>query len=198
MDTSDTKRIKRRVVDVSKLPKNFPTHLHQRSFWEALGRTVATYGFLEEVLAKAIFAFTATREYEDHEVEVAYAKWLPVLESALIDPLGNLVKSYDSAVKAHPKSTITNLDELIEDLKKAAALRNVLCHGSWRKPDELGRSVPRFINRKKEVFETAVDLAFLEQTQGHIAELICAIVSTVEHMGWQFPGSSGEGQKIWP
>ena len=33
-------------------------------FWEQLGRTVATYGFLEEVLGKAIFAFTATRNYE--------------------------------------------------------------------------------------------------------------------------------------
>ncbi len=52
---------KRLIVDRDKLPPLFPTHRHSPQIWEQLGRTVATYGFLEEVLGKAIFAFTATR-----------------------------------------------------------------------------------------------------------------------------------------
>ena len=50
------------IVDFKNLPQMFPTNRHEPQFWEMLGRTVATYGFLEETLGKAIFSFTATRE----------------------------------------------------------------------------------------------------------------------------------------
>jgi hypothetical protein len=33
-------------VDLKKLPPLFPTHGHSPIFWENLGRTVATFGFL--------------------------------------------------------------------------------------------------------------------------------------------------------
>ena len=59
---------KRYIVDVAKLPENFPTHRHSAEFWECLGRAVATFGFLEEVLGKAIFSFTATREIPDDQI----------------------------------------------------------------------------------------------------------------------------------
>ncbi len=74
------------VVNPSLLPAQFPTHLHDAAFWEALGRAVATLGFLEETLGKAIFALTATREYSPEEIDDAFAKWLPTLERALYDP----------------------------------------------------------------------------------------------------------------
>jgi hypothetical protein len=57
-ETTDHKRF---IVDIKNLPASFPTHRHSAAFWENLGRTVATFGFLEEVLGKAIFAFTATK-----------------------------------------------------------------------------------------------------------------------------------------
>lgn len=193
---SEQDQIKRSIIVVGKLPRQFPTHRHDPKFWEALGRTIATFGFLEETLGKAIFAFTATRKYDDSEIEVAFEKWLPTLERALSDPLGSLIGSYEKAVRDNPGATISNLDELIDDLRKAADIRNVLCHGSWRLPDEVGRSVPFFVNQKKEVFKTAVDVAFLQQTQQHVVELICAVIDTVTHMGWQFPGSNGPGNSI--
>jgi len=195
MNESDPKRF---VVDVQKLPTDFPTHKHAREFWEALGRTVATFGFLEEVLGKAIFSFTGTRHILPEEAEAEFEKWLPTLERALIDPLGGLVDSYAKAVRANAGATITNLDDLVENLRKASAIRNVLCHGSWRMPDQQGRSLPLFVNRKKEVFQTPIDVAYLKQTQRAVAELVCAIVSSVTHMGWQFPGSNGRGLPIWP
>src|SRR5450756_1659984 len=86
------------IVDMDRLPQQFPTHRHERAFWESLGRAVATFGFLEEVLAKAIFAFTATRPYDEAEIEQAYAKWALTLEHVLIDPLGNLIDTYGKAV----------------------------------------------------------------------------------------------------
>ena len=80
-------------------------------------------------------------------------------------------------------------------------MRNVLCHGSWsRSPDKNSASVPLFIRKERnqdvEVFDTAIDAEFLQQTQRHTAELACEVVNTVTHMGWKFPGSVGPGEPI--
>ena len=184
------------VIDQSGLPSKYPTHLHEAEFWEALGRAVATFGFLEEVLGRAIFSFTATKPYSEEEIQKAYDEWLPKLECALTDQLVGLVNSYSKAVREHPQAKITNFEDLIEDLKEASKLRNVLCHGSWRSPDASGASVPHFVNRQKEVFETAINIEFLNRTQQHTASLVSAVIKTVAHMGWQFPGTSGPGKVI--
>jgi thymidylate synthase len=187
----------RHIIDLDALPEMFPTHKHEPMFWESLGRAVATFGFLEETLGKAIFAFTATKPYSEEEIHKAYENWLPKLLNALFDQLGNLIESYGKAVREHPDATIENLDELLEQLKKAAKIRNVICHGSWRSPNAEGASVPFFVNRQLECFETAIDIPFLLQLQKHVSELICAVIDTVTHMGWQFPGAQGPGTVIW-
>ena len=187
---------RRHVVDIDRLPAGFPTHRHSAEFWQALGRAVATFGFLEEALGKAIFSFTAMRPYPHELIENAYRGWLKTLERALSDPLGNLIDSYAKAVRDHGDASIGNLDELIADLRKAAVVRNVICHGSWGIPDECGRSLPLFVSKRIEKFDTPIDKAYLDQLQRHTVELACAVVNTVTHMGWQFPGSNGSGQPI--
>lgn len=189
--------LKRHILDLETLPKMFPTHKHEPMFWESLGRAVATFGFLEEILGKAIFAFTATQPYSEEEFQNAYNNWLPKLQNALSDQLWNLIESYGKAVREHPDATIENLDELLDELKKAAKIRNVICHGSWQSPNDEGASVPFFVNRQLERFETAIDIPFLLQLQESVSELICTVINTVTHMGWQFPGSQGSGTVIW-
>lgn len=184
-------------VDISRLPDKFPTQMHESIFWEKLGRAVATFGFLEEILAKAIFSFTGMRSYDNSQIEEAFYKWLPKLEKALSDQLVSLIDSYSKAVKEHPDSKIEDFEELISDLKKAAKIRNVLCHGSWNVPDSNGASVPFFVNKKMEVFQTSIDCAFLDQVQRHTSELASAVISTVTMMGWAFPGTAGPGKPIW-
>jgi hypothetical protein len=193
---TDNDDVDRAIIDRDSLPPMFPTHRHAPQFWEQLGRTVATYGFLEEVLGKAIFAFTATRRYRPEEIDAAYQAWLPQLERALTDQLWNLAEAYGKAAKDNPATTTENIAELVEDIKNATVLRNVLCHGSWRMPDADGAAVPLFVNRQKEVFTSAIDVAYLEQVQTHVANLACSVVDTVTHMGWQFPGGAGPGRPI--
>jgi len=185
------------VIDLNAVPDKFPTHMHQPEFWESLGRAVATFGFLEDVLSKAIFAFTATRHYEEAELEAAYKAWLPKLERALTDPLGNLIDAYGKAVREHGGANVENFDILLEDLRRASSIRNVICHGSWGLPDRHGATVPSFVNRQKEAFDTPVDKAFLDQLQRGTTRLACAVISTVTCMGWQFPGSAGPGKTVW-
>lgn len=149
------------------------------------------------MLGKAIFSFTATREYPEEKLEAEFNRWLPTLERALSDPLGGLIDSFGKAVRDNNKATITNLDDLLNSLREAAVLRNVLCHGSWRSPDENGKSLPLFVNKRGEVFDTPIGVAFLNQLQRAGAVLTCEVISTVTHMGWQFPGSRGLGQPIF-
>jgi len=193
----EVEKLSRHIVDFEALPESFPTHSHDPAFWESLGCAVATFGFLEETLAKAIFAFTATTPYSEEEIQQAYEKWLPKLKSTLSDQLWNLTESYGKAVREHPDATIENIDELLDDLKKAVKIQNVICHGSWRTPSEEGASVPFFFNRQKERFETAINVAFLRELQPHVSGLICSVINSVTHMGWRFPGSQGPGEVIW-
>ncbi len=192
----DNETYNRYVVDQSALPDKYPTQAHDAKFWESLGRTIATFGFLEDVLSKAIFAFTATRPYEENEIQQAYLDWLPKLEHALTDQLGSLIDTYGKSVRDNPHATIEDLDFLISELQDASRIRNVLCHGSWGVPDANGASVPFFVNRKLEIFDTAIDCQFLDQVQASVAELACLVISTVTHMGYQFPGSSSPGKPI--
>ncbi len=183
-------------VDVKNLPDLFPTHLHQPSFWECLGRSVATFGMLEDALARAIFAFTATRHYPPDEIDQAFQKWIPQLEKAISDTLNSLINTYASTVRAHQNANFQNLDDLVADLKAASKVRNAICHGAWNPPDDRGFSELRYFSKGGQYFDTPIDKAFLLQLQRHTAELICNVVNSVTMMGFQFPGSSGPGHQI--
>ena len=187
---------KRKAVNMSGLPTHFPTHQHAPEFWTALGRAIATFGFLEEILGKAIFAFTATQECDENEIELELQKWHKTLINAIVDPLSQLIILYEKSVSNNQNVTITNLDKLIGDLRAASKIRNVLCHGSWRLPDSDGKSIPLFVSKQGEIFETAIDIAFLEQVQRHVAELSCSVINTVSYMGYQFPGTNGHGKSV--
>ncbi|MGO4564813.1 hypothetical protein AB4Z52_07030 [Rhizobium sp. 2YAF20] len=184
------------IVDVANLPKLFPTHRQKATFWEHLGRTVATFGLLEDCLARAIFALTATRRYPESEIAEVFEAWIPKLERALSDTLGSLIDQYGSAVRNHADSKLANPDDLISNLKAASKLRNAICHGAWGAPNPDGFCELRYFTKSGEAFDTLVDDAFLTQLQRHAAELIAAVVSSITIMGWQFPGSSGPGDPI--
>jgi len=183
-------------LDHNSLPTHFPTHKHSAEFWTELGRAIATFGFLEEILGKAIFALTATRSIPEEKIDIEYSKWVLTLERALYDPLGSLINSYGEAVQKSIDSTPNDTDSLLSDLRDASSIRNVLCHGSWGIPDDKGRSLPLYVDRKLRKFETPVDIAFLAQVQRQTAELACAVISSVTLRGYQFPGSAGPGQPI--
>jgi hypothetical protein len=189
-------QMKKYYVDVETLPDFFPTHKHEAEFWEILGRTVATFGFLEEILGKAIFALTATKPYSEEEYLIAYESWLEDLVKAMKHPLNKLINAYRKAFDAHPDSVVEDISQLIKELEEAAKIRNVICHGSWAVPDEFGASTPFFVDYSERVFDTPIDKSFLLQVQRHVGDLSCSIINTVTLMGFQFPGAKGPGKPI--
>ena len=189
LEKKQMKRAKPSHVNRNALPAAFPTHTHSPLFWEQLGRTIATFGFLEEILGKAIFAFTGTRAYSSDEIKEALKAWAPKLEKALTDQLKTLADSYGKAVKENQNATVENIDSLIQSIKDAADIRNILCHASWRPPDAEGRSLPFFVDRKRRVIETPMDIQYLKGVQDCIVDLACGVIDSVTQMGWTFPGN---------
>ena len=188
------------LVDLDALPSDFPTHRHEPVFWEKLGRTVATFGFLEEVLGKAIYAFTVKKQSAEADSDAAFEAWLrnpEGLERALTDPLARLIDQFERAVQEYSDGGTSEIEDLLDHLRKASRMRNVLCHGSWGIPDETGASKPLFVERKGEMmFDTAIDGAFLDQVRQHVVELASSVINQVTNMGWQFPGSVGPGRPV--
>ena len=193
---NDTHAPKIWFVDIDGLPAQFPTHRVDAAFWESLGRAVATFGYLERILGRAIFALSATKPYKESEIEAAYENWLPTLEGALTGSLGGLIDGYGKAVREHPGADETELDFLLDELRKASKFRNALCHGFWGPPDSKGATIPFFVDRTLRLLETPIDREKLDQIRQHVVELSCAIINSVTQMGFKFPGTSGPGKPI--
>ncbi|GGI92746.1 hypothetical protein GCM10007973_31320 [Polymorphobacter multimanifer] len=186
------------IIAREKLPDDYPTNAHSAQFWEELGRTVAVFGFLEEMLGKAIFALTGMKEFDPDADPDALSEWIKTLEKTLTDQLGGLLFAYKKALAENDKTKGQDYEGLIDNLMNAKDIRNVLCHGSWGKPDDQGKTLPKFVNRKLAVFETLVDIDFLRATRKAVVGLACDVLDTVTSLGFQFPGSESPGQVIWP
>jgi hypothetical protein len=102
------------------------------------------------------------------------------------------------AARKHDCFPPINIDELEKRIKEAAKIRNAICHGSWRIPDETGKSALFYYTENKwESFDNLVDVNFLKQVQYGTAEIIYDVMSSITLMGFQFPGSSGPGKSIY-
>lgn len=194
----EAEKPKGHVIDRDKLDADYPTHCHDPLFWEQLGRTVATFGFIEEMLGKAIFALTGAKAFDPKGDPDAFHEWIKTLEKALTDQLGGLIIAYEKALAENPRTTGNDYTALLDELRKAKDIRNTLCHGSWDKPDDQGRTVPKFVNRKLLVFDTPMDVQFLKQTRSALRHVICDILDSVTSVGYKFPGSDSPGEQLWP
>ncbi|MFN6193818.1 MAG: hypothetical protein ACK5BN_08360 [Planctomycetota bacterium] len=188
-------------VNLASFPPMFPTHTHDLAFWCSLGRAVATFGFLEEMLGKATFALAGSVDAPEEAaaLRAAVGDLHETLELVLTKPLGTKIDEFEKAATAHPQQPFANFAELVDALKEAARVRNVICHGSWGPPNERGASIPFFATGKGErilVFDTPVDVAWLDQLQKHVVELACQVINAVTLRGYRFPGSSGPGKPL--
>lgn len=185
------------VIDRMRLSPNWPTNLFPAGFWEQLGRTIATFGLLEDVLGKAIFAFTATTAYKEDDAADHLSKWDLQLHQALTDTLWPLSEVYGKVVRDNQEAEFKNVGDLVEDIKNASKIRNALCHGSWHLPDASGKTDLYYFDKKNGKFDTRIDIAWLRQVQAHVVSLICSVIDSVTVMGWEFPGGAGPGEPIW-
>lgn len=91
---------------------------------------------------------------------------------------------------------MTVVDPLIADLRATSAIRNVICHASWKAPNPDGSTHVQLISNKREIFQGSNSLETLTQLQLHTVDLIFCVINSVTTIGVQFPGSSGLGKPI--
>lgn len=188
------------IIDIDKHFQSnpiWPTHRHKAEFWEALGRAIGSFGFLEETLARAIYAISGTKVISNKEkIDEEFQTWIKHLVRALSDPLAGLIDKYEEALKNNSDFSVSNSDELIKNLHSLKVWRNILCHASWREPNSKGESIPLFVNRKGDNVTSPVDTDVLEKVMRNTAELTCLVMNSVTSNGYQFPGSNSPGDSI--
>ncbi len=171
------------VIDIDNFLKDsplWPTHRHKPEFWEMLGRTIGSFGFLEEVLARAIYVISGAKAIPNKEnIDEEFEAWVKYLVKALSDPLAGLIDKYEESLKNNSSFSVRNLEELIKGLKELKVWRNILCHASWKQPNLKGESVPFFVNRKGDAVSNPVDITVLEQVMRNTTELTCLIINSV-------------------
>ena len=47
-------------------------------------------------------------------------------------------------------------------------------------------------------FEPKISIKWLQKRRREALDVVCDVIDTVTELGWQFPGSTGPGDEIWP
>jgi hypothetical protein len=145
---------------------------------EALGHAVASFGFLEEALKRAIFSLT--RQDIEPADEAALERWLRRMEEIADDTLGTLIDSFLAAAR---RAGVEDHAQLAADLAATRLMRNLLCHASWRPGAQPGHWHPTFINTKGERHPHDMTPADLHAVQAETLRLARRVVSIMRATG---------------
>lgn len=122
-------------------------YLLPADFAAALGQAVATFGWLEEVLKRALFSLERVRLARDLTA-AELARWRQHMTDIADDSLGTLIEQLDSALRRHPG--IDDRDDINDRLVVLKHQRNLICHASWSPTAEKARWRPAFVAMKGE------------------------------------------------
>lgn len=128
-------------------------------FAAALGQCVASFGWLEEVIKRAIYALDRARLADDLTPEELQA-WLTRIGGIADDSMGTLIEQLDAAMRRHPG--LRDRNQITDRLGEIRLYRNLLCHASWRPTDRKTHWHPAFVSAKGEVHDTAMTRADLD------------------------------------
>ena len=157
-------------MSMSRTPARLPD-----DFAAQLGHAIASFGFLEEALKRAIFALSLEglgKRPDDR----ALASFLQRMEEIADDTLGTLI---DQFIKQMARAQVRGQDHLAAELRAIRRNRNLLCHASWKPSEKKGHWHPSFLNTKGEVFPNdlnADDIAAITAETLDVAARIVAIM----------------------
>lgn len=188
------------VVDRARLPENWPTNRGSGAFWEELGRTVATFSHLEDMMARALLGLTATREFEDmKQVEAAFPEWEKALKESLTDSLYSLTNKLKKAFNDDDRVPDEVARTYLVRLDELRVWRNALCHGAWQGFEKNGSVVLRHFKRGDEgpeSLENRLSVETLSSIRGAAVDLTADLVDILFAAGVRFPGSTLPGAPV--
>ena len=188
------------VVDRAGLPEDWPTNRGSSAFWEALGRTVATFSHLEDIMTRAWFGLSATREFENMEqAEAAFPQWERALKESLTDSLHSLTKKLKKAFNDDDRLPDEVAGAFLARLDELRVWRNALCHGAWQKFREDGSVGLRYFSRGDEGperLEDRLSVETLSSIRAATVDLTADLVDILSAAGVRFPGTALPGAAV--
>lgn len=119
-----------------------------------LGQTIASFGHVEDMLKRAIFALDRHR-LPGGLGDADFRAWLRRMDHVAADSLGTLIERMERTLA---RENIAD-PELLGQLDEIKAWRNLLCHAAWQPVAEGWQ--PRFANTQGEMFEAPMDASDL-------------------------------------
>ena len=188
------------VVDRARLPEHWPTNRGSSAFWEALGRTIATFSHLEDMMARAWLGLTATREFESMEqAEAALPRWEKALKESPTDSLHALTKKLKNAFNDDDRVPDEVAGAFLARLEQVRVWRNALCHGVWQGFQEDNSVALRYFRRAEEGPERPDDrlnVETLSSIRDATVDLTAEHVGILSAAGVRFPGSTLPGAPV--
>ena len=174
-------------------PPNWPTHKGSEALWEELGRTVATFGMLEDTLARAQFAVTGQQQQvEGVELERQMQTWASELIKGLIEPLKPLGGKLAAAWKAADGELTDGHRAIANEIRVLADERNRLCHGAWIAFEQPDQGTVRYFARKFDVGGVYLEtrsVQDLAEIRGRVKAVIEDVIADTEaRTNRPFPG----------
>ena len=121
------------VVDRARLPDGWPTNRGSPAFWEELGRMIAAFTHLEDMLARAYFGLTGSRKFANmEEARAAFPQWEKVLKASLTDTLGSITSKLSKVFRDDDRIPDEIAGGFLARLDGLRVWRNALCHGAWQ------------------------------------------------------------------
>ncbi len=188
------------VVDRARLPDDWPTNRGSPAFWEELGRTVAAFTHLEDMLARAHFGLTASREFADmEEARAAYPQWEKDLRASLTDNLGPLTSRLGKAFRDDDRVPDDVAGGFLARLDDLRVWRNALCHGAWQGFEADGSTSLRHFRKGADGPEALDSRLTVEDISSIRAETVALTVDAVDIVsaaGVRFPGTALPGADL--
>ena len=188
------------VVDRARLPDDWPTNRGSPAFWEELGRTVAAFTHLEDMLARAYFGLTASRQYADmEEATAAFPQWEKALKELLTDSSYSLTSKLRKAFRDDARVPDEFAGDIIAHLDALRVWRNALCHGAWQEFAGDGSTSLRHFRKGDdgpEFLDSRLTIETISSIRAEAVALTVDVVDILSAAGVHFPGTKLPGADL--
>ncbi|UXU74237.1 MULTISPECIES: hypothetical protein [unclassified Paracoccus (in: a-proteobacteria)] len=151
-------------------------------FAAELGQCVASFGWLEEIIKRTIYALDRARLADDL-TEQELRHWLTHIGGIADDSMGTLIDQLDAAMRRHPG--LRQRDRITERLAAARLKRNLLCHASWRPTEDRGRWHPAFVDNRGQVHKDDMWIDDLRAIRAETVDLGQEVLRVMRATGLQ-------------
>lgn len=159
-------------------------------FAAALGQSIAAFGWLEEVMKRAIYALDRARLAQDLNPD-EMERWTKHMNDVADDSMGTVIDQLDAAMRRHPG--VQHRLEVTDELQALKQFRNLFCHASWNPTKTEGRWHPAFVHSKTGPFGddfSAEEINAVSQRTHVLGERILKIMRRTGYEG-KWPGDDG-------